>query len=262
MALIVSSYQKPRHLRMALASIARQDEPPGRFEVIVADDGSTDETPDLVEQFAAGVDFAVKFTTHPHATFQVSRCRNEGAAASVAPYLVFVDGDCIVPRDFVRQHLARRRPGVVMFGDRYCLDEQISARIDESVVRSGAFRYLVTREERRKLARWDRKARWYNLIRHSSKPRLLGGHFALWRSDYERVNGCDENFQGWGCEDDDLGYRLRQSGLQLRSIVRWTRTYHVWHPRDVTATPVWEDGANVEYLRREDRADAVPEWTC
>jgi glycosyltransferase involved in cell wall biosynthesis len=252
-SLIVTSYQKPRHLRLTLASIAMQRGVEGRFELIVADDGSTDETPALVERFAMAADFPVKFTTHPHESFQVSRTRNEGVSASVAPYLIFIDGDCLVPPDFVDQHLKRRRRGAVMFGDRYQLEQEASAGIDVELVQGIDYQRLVTRQERRRLAKHHRKALWYNLIRHPTKPRLLGSNFGLWRADYERVNGFDENYEGWGCEDDDFGYRLRAAGVKLRSIVRWTCGYHVWHPRDPSWTPKWRDGNNVAYLLRDDR---------
>ena len=45
---------------------------------------------------------------------------------------------------------------------------------------------------------------FYRLIRHPTKPKLIGNNVGIWRRDYERVNGYDENFEGWGCEDDDL----------------------------------------------------------
>jgi glycosyltransferase involved in cell wall biosynthesis len=75
-ALLVSSYQRPQHLSRALLSIAMQRRVAGRMEVVVTDDGSTDDTPQVVHDFARSVDFPVRFTTHPHAGFQLCRCRN------------------------------------------------------------------------------------------------------------------------------------------------------------------------------------------
>src|SRR5437868_7258595 len=118
-AISVTTYQKPWHLRRALASIAGQQRIDGRFEVVVTDDGSTDETPEIVDRFRRGVDFPVHFTSHPHAAFQVSKSRNAGARATTAPYLLFVDGDCVLPLDHVATHLAHRRPGRAILGDCY-----------------------------------------------------------------------------------------------------------------------------------------------
>src|SRR5262249_30981114 len=63
-ALLVSTYQRPRHLLRALESIALQDGVAGRMQVVVTDDGSTDETSQIVAEFAARVPFPVEFTTH------------------------------------------------------------------------------------------------------------------------------------------------------------------------------------------------------
>jgi glycosyltransferase involved in cell wall biosynthesis len=252
-ALLLSTYQKPRHLQLSLASIALQQGVAGMMELVVTDDGSTDETPSIVEQFARTVDFPVRFTTHRHRAFQLARCRNEGVAASVAPYILFLDGDCALPPDFVQQHLRRRRQGLVMTGDCYRLEPEVSARIDETVIRRGDYHQWVSHAEVRRLVRRDRKARWYNMLRHRSKPKLLGGNVGIWRSDFERVNGYDEDFEGWGCEDDDLGYRLRKAGLRIESIMRWTRAYHLWHPADTTAPARWREGANVPRLLRGNR---------
>ncbi len=109
-ALLMSTYQRPAHLRRALESIALQQGVEGRMELVVTDDGSTDETPQIVAEFARRVPFRVGFTTHEHTVFRLSRCRNEGAKASQAPYLLFLDGDCILPRDHVWQHLRASPP--------------------------------------------------------------------------------------------------------------------------------------------------------
>lgn len=252
-ALLMSTYQRPRHLRRALESIALQEGVEGRMELVVTDDGSTDETPHIVRQFAESVSFPVGFTTHPHATFQLARCRNEGARASRAPYLLFLDGDCILPRDHVCVHLARRKPGVVMAGDFCRLDQETSERVTSEAVHSGDFVRWAPASELRRLGKLDRASRFYRFIRHPTKPKLIGNNVGIWRSDFERVNGYDENFQGWGCEDDDLRHRLRRAGVAIESILRWTHTYHLWHPVDATAPAHWKQGANVGYLLRKGR---------
>jgi glycosyltransferase involved in cell wall biosynthesis len=252
-ALLMSTYQRPAHLRLALESVAMQQGVDGQMELVVTDDGSTDETAAIVEEFARSAPFPVGFTTHPHTTFRLSRCRNEGVKASSAPYLLFLDGDCVLPRDHVQMHLLRRRPGTVMAGDCCRLDEASSAQLTRDVVRSGQFRQWAPRDEVRRLAKLDRSARFYRLIRHPTKPKIIGNNVGIWRSDYESVNGYDENFQGWGCEDDDLRQRLRRAGVGIASILRWTHTYHVWHTLDTTAPATWKQGANVAYYLRKGR---------
>jgi glycosyltransferase involved in cell wall biosynthesis len=252
-ALIVNTYQKPRHLALVLASIAAQAGVDGRFEVIVSDDGSTDGTADLVRDFAAAAPFPVRFTSNPHDGFRLARTRNAGARLSASDYLLFLDGDCVLPRDHVAAYLERRRPGTALLG--YCarLDEATSRGLAPDSIAATDLEALASRAERRLLARRWRKAWWHTPLRHPSKPRLAGGNCGVWRHDYERVNGADERFVGWGQEDDDLGLRLRATGVRLESILDRTWSLHVWHPVDTSATPRWRDGVNVPYFLRRGR---------
>ncbi len=252
-ALLVSTYQRPAHLERCLASIALQEDVADKLEVIVTDDGSEDETASIVESFAQRAPFPVRFTTHPHVAFQLSRCRNEGVAASTAPYLLFLDGDCILPPDHVRIHLQRRCENTVMAGACLRLSEEESAQITVESLPTGAFTRLGTTREKRWLAKLRRQGWFYEAIRHPTKPRLFGNNIGIWRHDYERVNGYDERFEGWGCEDDDLRLRLRQAGVRIRSILGQTYTYHLWHPNVSTNPTHWRQGPNVAYLRRAAR---------
>jgi glycosyltransferase involved in cell wall biosynthesis len=236
-----------------LLSLAMQQHVAGKMEVVVADDGSADETPDVVSRFAATVDFPVKFVTHAHDGFRLARCRNDGFAASAAPYVLFLDGDCLVPPDHVAVHLQRRKPGAVRIGDACMLDRATAERVDEPAIRSGEYLRWIPRDELRRLALVDAKARLYNLLRHPRKPKLKGGNVGVWRSDYLLVNGFDETYRGWGCEDDDFGARLRKAGLRLLPILRWSRCYHLWHPQDSSVPATWREGANVEYYLRRGR---------
>lgn len=249
-ALLISTFERPAHLRRALLSVAMQREVSGLMEVVVTDDGSRDETAAIVHEFARSAEFPVRLTTHPHDGFQLARCRNEGVRASTAPYLLFLDGDCVLPPDHVRLHLQRRKPRVTMAGDCCRLDEATSQRVDEDSIRNGTFTAWAPRRERQRMARQHRKAWFYNLIRHRTKPKLIGNNIGIWRRDYELVNGYDEKFVGWGCEDDDLRLRLKRAGVRIESIMNQTYTYHLWHPYVPSAPGEWRRGPNVTYLCR------------
>ena len=246
---IVSSYQRPHHLMRTLTSIALQQGVEGEFEVVISDDGSEDETAELVQEFAGQVDFPITFVTHPHDGFQLARCRNEGATASSARYLLFVDGDCILPPNHLAEHLKRRQPGVVMGGDCVRLDEQTSDQVTLQSLHQGLFPATPRREHQR-MRRQARKAWFYNLVRHPTKPKLIGNNIGIWWDDYQQLNGYDQNFVGWGCEDDDLRLRAHRAGLKVKSILNWTYTYHLWHPTEETQPDDWKNGLNVAYLKR------------
>jgi glycosyltransferase involved in cell wall biosynthesis len=251
-SIIVPTFERPESLRLVLASIELQRGLSHRdLEVIVTDDGSRDHTPDVVTRFRDKSRFNVIFTTHEHDGFQAARTRNDGVRASSAPYLLFLDGDCIAPADHVAQHLRRRRWRAAMVGFCYYLDRATSARVDESAIARGDLDRCIDGRQRRRLTWMDWKARFYSLVKHRQRPKLYSGDLGIWRRDYEAINGFNEEFTGWGCEDDEFGIRLRKSGIQIRSILRWTRTFHLWHPPVPSHPGHWKNGANVEKLARQ-----------
>jgi GT2 family glycosyltransferase len=250
-SIILSTYQQPQHLSRSLTSLAHQKGVDGRFEVVVADDGSDDETAELVARFAHSANFPVKFTTHDHQGYRIAACLNEGAMAAAAPYLLFSHGDCIFPPNHLARHLRVRRPGVAWTGDCFRLDEEPTSRIDEAVLASGEFLAWVRPKERRRIYKRWIKDRFYQAIRHKNKPTFRGCNIAVWRSDFERVNGYDENFIGWGCEDNDLAERLRLTGVRIATILGHTHVYHLWHPFHATQPNNWSNGLNVDYLKRQ-----------
>jgi len=252
LAIIVTSYQMPWHVRRVLESIAAQ-RTTRQIEVVIADDGSTDETPQMVREFAASAPFRVHFATHPHTEFHAARCRNEGVRHSTAPHLLFSDGDCVLPPDHVEQHLRSARPGLVTCS--YCvrLDHAVSQHVTLEAIRGGKFAHWAPPEEMSKLRQMHYKSLWYSLIRHPTKPALRSTNFAMGRAEYERINGFDENFIGWGCEDDDFGRRLHTAGIRRVSVLNRTCVYHLWHPPAPSRPREWKQGGNVAYLQRDIR---------
>lgn len=249
-SVVISTFERPAHLSRCLASLERQRQVEGKFELIVVDDGSRDRTREMVQAFAAQARFPVQFATHLHDGYQLSRCRNAGIRLARAPYLLFTDGDCIFPPEHLFQHLRARKPGVVQAGDCVRLSAAFSEGISEDQIRSDLWVG--------KLSLWQRNAFWsthlkslfYQALNHPNKPRLVGNNIGAWRADLLAVNGFDERHRGWGCEDDDLALRLRQIGCRVETILGKTVGYHLWHPPHSTAPTRWVDGPNVAYFQR------------
>jgi glycosyltransferase involved in cell wall biosynthesis len=102
--LIVTTYNWPQALGLTLASVARQATPP--HEVIVADDGSGPETAQTVQRWRAQLRCPVKHVWQEDSGFRLARSRNRALAASEGDYIVLVDGDMILHRRFVEDHMA------------------------------------------------------------------------------------------------------------------------------------------------------------
>jgi len=253
LSVILTTYQRPAHLERSLLSLAHQRDMDGKFEVIVADDGSTDRTQSVVRTFARTAPFPLHWVSHRHNGYRVSLCRNDGVRASRSPYFLFTDSDCIFPADHLRKHVQARRPGIVRAGDCIRLDEETSNRVDEQAIASGAFTAWATREELNRLFKIRLKERYYRLTRHPKKPKLTGYNIGISRDDFEAVNGFDENFVGWGCEDDDLTFRLRKAGRRIASALAYTHGFHLWHPATPSRPNKWTDGPNVNRLDDADR---------
>jgi glycosyltransferase involved in cell wall biosynthesis len=252
-AVLVSTFERPRNLERCLASIEQQRDVDGRFEVVVTDDGSRDDTLELVAAIAGHVKFPLRTTTHDHQGFRLARCRNEGAAASTAPYLLFTDGDCVLPPDHLRIHLQERRPEWVISSDCIKLDEEASGRVDVDMVRRGKVSALIPLSEKWRISRKAIRAKLYEWARVSMRPRLTGNNIALWRKDFERVNGFDERFVGWGFEDRDLQDRLERAGLRVRSILWHAATIHLWHAPDASFVRNGIGTANRLFFETSDR---------
>src|SRR5262245_12021360 len=107
-AVIVTTYNRPDALWAVLEGFAAQSD--RDFELIVADDGSTDHTRLLVEQHAQHMPFPLIHLWQEDRGFRAAAIRNRAAAHTRADYLVFTDGDCIPPRSFVRRHRLLAEP--------------------------------------------------------------------------------------------------------------------------------------------------------
>lgn len=249
-SVIVSTFERPQHLERCLASLEAQRGVEGRFEVVVADDGSRDRTLSLVREMARRVPYPLAVTSHFHDGFRLARSRNQAALACNAPYLLFTDGDCILPPDHLALHLKARRPRRVLAGDCIRLSEAATRRVSSGDLRHGLYPRAPARQEQVRLGLKAVRALAYSFARIPMRPRLTGNSIGVWRHDFEAVNGFDEQYVGWGLEDRDLQFRLERIGVRVKSILHHSLPMHLWHAPDESFARNGKGTANLEYFGR------------
>jgi len=237
-SVIMTTYNAPRHLALALAGFQIQTE--NNFELHIADDGSTSETSDLVEQSMQRMPFPVIYSWQQDLGYRKTKILNEAIRKAKSDYFIFIDGDCIPHRDFVKNHLKYRQAGYYLAGRRVELGPHYSARITPDQVLKGALNRpnlgLLLSCLRDDSAYWHRSLPIYNsTLRHLLKmdhvDDLKGCNFSVDRESLFKVNGFDEDYEGYAREDTDLEVRLQYLGLKIKSLKGLAIQYHVWHDR-------------------------------
>ena len=229
-SVIVTTYQRPRALDRVLAGLAAQEIVPA--EIIVADDGSGSDTAAVVRNWQRRMTLPLLHAWQEDQGFRAAGARNRAVAASTGEYLVFLDGDCLVFPDFIRQHLALAETGQMVMGSRILCSPAMTERIESGAAAPSGWGWVG--------ASWRGEVnRIFPLLRlpgqnwRKHRPLRWQGvrtfNLALGRGDFERVNGFDENFQGWGHEDADLAVRLIHSGVHRKDGQFALPVLHLWH---------------------------------
>ena len=126
-SLIISTYNSPKALDLCLMSVLQQSVLPD--EVLIADDGSNEETRKIVEEFKKQSTVPVIHVWHEDRGFQKSEILNKATKASQGDYLIFSDGDCIPRQDFVATHISNAKPGFFLSGGYFMLPAETSSAI-------------------------------------------------------------------------------------------------------------------------------------
>jgi len=127
LAVIVTTYNRPDALAAVLQGFLDQSD--RDFELLVADDGSTAETAEVVRRFKAQAAFPIQHVWQEDQGFRAAAIRNRALAATTADYVVFTDGDCVPQPDFVARHRALAEPGWFLSGNRLMLSPEFTEQV-------------------------------------------------------------------------------------------------------------------------------------
>lgn len=248
LSVILATYNRPRELRLVMEGLRRQEGV--KFEVIVADDGSTAETEQAVEEIGRDFPHPVIHVRQEDEGFRLAAIRNRAIENATGDLLVFLDGDCVPFPDFLRAHADAAEDGAYLCGQRLRLDEDASAALDAERIGQGGLGYLAPITERIRETFQGWRAMVHKLQGEEGRPKLIACNASAARQDVLDINGFDERFVGWGGEDDDFARRLRRRGLRPKSVIGKARLLHLHHAPDPTFKGTVRSSPNYAYLHR------------
>ena len=224
-SLLIATYNWPEALTIVLTSVRAQRTMP--TEVIIADDGSGDATRRLTEAEARAFPVPLRHVWHEDRGFRLGTIRNKAMASATGEYLIQLDGDMVLHPAFVGSHLAFALRGSYVQGSRVMLDE---ARTAECLAGGRIVTTPLSHGVRNRVNALHLP--WLSsVVRGPTDPlrRTRGCNMAFWRDDVVRVNGYNEEIEGWGREDSELAARLQHSGVRRRNLKFSAVAWHLYH---------------------------------
>ena len=253
-SVILTTYNEPEWLEKVLWGYSVQEE--SDFEVVIADDGSGPETKQVLQTMQRKTDLKIKHVWHPDIDFRKTIILNQATVTAESEYLIYSDGDCIPPKDFVGTHLRLRRPGRFLSGGIVRMPMSLSKRISSQDIidnRISSLRWL-----RQNGLSYNRKM--LLLFKHRILSSLMdritptratwnGHNSSAWREDIIAANGYDERMK-YGGLDRELGERLINSGIQPIQIRHRSSCLHLDHAKPWKTRANWNRNCQI---RRETR---------
>jgi glycosyltransferase involved in cell wall biosynthesis len=259
-AVIPAIYNRPDALAALLDGYLAQSE--HNFEIILADDGSAQETIDVIKGYQAKSPVRIDHVWQQNQGYRAATIRNKALARTDAEYVIYTDGDCIPGLTFIARQRQLAERGRFLAGNRVLMSEDFTRRV---------------LAERIPVHRWN-FGDWFSAWRRGDINRIQplitlpdGPHRKLspnrwkgcktcnlsaWRDDLLRVDGMDEVFAGWGLEDSDLVIRLVKSGVKHKSARFAAPVLHLWH-RERDKTRFAENRQRLEEVMRSGRITAL-----
>jgi glycosyltransferase involved in cell wall biosynthesis len=226
--LLITTYNKPDFLSLTLQSLRRQSQMPD--ELVIADDGSDPATRRVVDEYSNRIPVPIKYVWQEDKGFRKSKVINKAIAAAFGDYIIQIDGDIMMHDKFISDHVRLARKNSFVKGSRIRLNPKYTAElcINKILPRYISIFSHGILKNREKVVRLH----WLGVLFsrfYGRKVTAIGCNMAYWRDDVIAVNGYDEHYEGWGCEDDDLCKRLSAYGCKSFKPLRMCLCYHLWH---------------------------------
>ena len=220
-SVIVPTYNRKKLLNYTLESLSKQTMNKEEYEIIICDDGSNDNTFELIRKYEKMMN--IKYCYHTHDSFRVALTRNMGINIARGEICIFIDSGMIACTNFVEEHYKEHNKfenKCVVLGNILGFKTNVENENKLKLLCNlndldYSFKKISLKEEFRD----EREI----TINHIGKDMRIwpapwiyfwSGNISVRKDELEEVGLFDENYIGWGGEDTDLGIRLYLKGLR------------------------------------------------
>jgi len=240
--LIITTYNRPDALALVLESVLVQTEMP--LEVVIADDGSTQETAEVIQDFKEKCPCSIQHIWQKDEGFRLAQIRNKAIAASKGDYLLMLDGDMVLHPQFVETQANNAQKGYFIQGSRVLLSSDLTKEcIAQKKIHFTPFQAGITNRINAINSRFLSKMLSKEKNNHIG---VRGCNMAFWKQDVLRINGFNEAFQGWGREDSEFVVRLLNSGIKRKNVKCTAVAYHLYHPENTESEKLQKNDVLLE----------------
>ncbi|EIS4854517.1 family 2 glycosyl transferase [Vibrio parahaemolyticus] len=239
--LIITTYNWKEALKAVLESVKRQTVLPD--EVIVADDGSREDTKAIIDHMREGFPVPLIHSWQEDNGFRAAMSRNRAIAKSSGRYIIIIDGDMVLSPSFIESHKRVAKPNWFVQGGRVLTNENCSKAIMESRLVPSIFSKGI--RNRKNCITNILLSKWFSRKRNNANS-TRSCNMAFWREDALEVNGFNQDFVGWGREDSEFVHRMLNAGKSRLYLKFAGVGYHLYHVENSRASL----GQNDEILEK------------
>jgi len=229
-SVVISYYKNIANLEILLLALKNQSSK-NTFEVIISEDDDALETKSFISQQQALLPFPLIHVSQSDEGFRKCRALNRAIAASSTDFILFLDGDCVPHKHFVKQYLLAKKSGRVLYGRRVMLSDRFSSDLIQNKIFTGLTILNLFLKGCKRIEEGFYLPFVPQLFKQKSNGRLLGCNMGILKKDLLSINGFDEdyNFTGGG-EDSDIEWRLEAlKNLTFYSMKFDAIVYHLYH---------------------------------
>lgn len=232
-SLIISIYRLHEELPLLLSALSQQSLIPG--EIIFAEDDASTETVQILESLRERYPrLRLKLIQHEDRGFRKGTIVNKAVAISEFEKLIFLDGDCLPHKHYVKSYVDILREGMLLNARPVYLPKdarEVFIDFDGAFRQPGIFQILYRAFSGRRYTVYLPQT---PVLKRKSAMR--GSSWACMKKDYLRVNGFDERFceAGYGYEDIDMSHRLNRAGVDCY-VPKYRVIYYHFGPAGIGA---------------------------